>query len=646
MINAFRRWALAGVTVMLGSILSACQTSYPVKLSVPETAIREKASHTPESLWKVPIGGAVIEDITAVGDQGLLLTLRERETTPGNQEIVFLDTDRGQVRWRRRLDAHKGRVAPIMVTRKRILLQLSTEPATSYLALATDTGARSWSTPNLEGVVTASILPEAGTVLISLAGDAGIRLCAYDIQKGELRWERRYDRNGDERLPPAPRAGARDLFVFYRGVERLDGRDGTIRWQRDSPRLGTNSPPPRISGRSVYMVDRDGVFHDLDVRSGKSSWSTRVYAREFQVTNIFPLNERVYLRGKNTGAANRPFRLQGHSRQDGRRLWHYDSHKPLISNLIEHEKRVYGATPKGIMSFGVERGGRYFSNTVTNSGRTYPVRLRRFGNRVVFLGELVIAGVEADTGRTLYRHGFDPIELGLSLTSLDGHIEALRERRKKVSSRDDTLLNASLFAAAQVQRYQNLSNHYSDVASQKFRQSMRASGLEAKLAYGEAQSARIQASMNDSFAQVQRSIAMHTAAFALGNELRRMMRARNLKRTLERQRFRRRIITSAYGKMDSGPYAYRPNRQYVSSERQFLRVSVVHLPTGKMEHTILAPSHGPFGLWTLLDTEKGTVYHNTIGLDPGDYRRSEAAASGGANYLETFLIAQPARMPE
>jgi hypothetical protein len=75
---------------------------------------------------------------------------------------------------------------------------------------------------------------------------------------------------------------------------------------------------------------------------------------------------------------------------------------------------------------------------------------------------------------------------------------------------------------------------------------------------------------------------------------------------------------------------------------------VVHLPTGKRADTILSPHYLSYGLWQIVDFEKGVVCHSNIGMDPSRYELSDSRAYcpyKNAKTVQTFLIAQPVKIP-
>jgi len=81
---------------------------------------------------------------------------------------------------------------------------------------------------------------------------------------------------------------------------------------------------------------------------------------------------------------------------------------------------------------------------------------------------------------------------------------------------------------------------------------------------------------------------------------------------------------------------------------QFVTVSIIHLPSGKLRETYLSPQYLTYGLWNLVDFSKGVVFHHGIGMDPSSYKLSKARMYypyKRARTIENFLIATPLKIP-
>ncbi len=120
------------------------------------------------------------------------------------------------------------------------------------------------------------------------------------------------------------------------------------------------------------------------------------------------------------------------------------------------------------------------------------------------------------------------------------------------------------------------------------------------------------------FAMMQLQTSVNVAIIKLANESR-----------LKRFNFIHRTILSAYDSALIGDYIFRP-----SEEDDVVGVSVVHMPSGKMTFTGLSPQYEVFGLFNIIDPEKGIVYHQGL-------RRSHA----GGSVFENYLLASPITLP-
>lgn len=641
------RVALPGLLV-IG--LAGCPKAFEVKVAVPEQEVRARAAQSPPPNWKVPLEDKFVQQIEFLGRDRLFVTLRSDESEKAEQEAILVDTRTGDVAWRYTPgEERSGSFQSVLLLRERILLQFNEGGTSTLVALDAETGLPTWEITTRAPEHAFLPIPGAGVLaVIELEPDAA-RIEAVRLTDGEHAWRRRYAGSGYQGGAPFPVVTLDGLFTFYQGTERIDGRDGSAVWRREKVVLDRNSPPPQVEGESLYLLDVGGLLHRLSTEEGRAVWVHRMAYEALEINNIHPAESRVYVRGAYGSDVPKPHVTRAFRKSDGEPLWEYDAREPLVSNMIEHDGRVYAATPTSVVALDTTNGGRYFAASVTNSGRTYPVHLRHFDDRVVFIGELIVSAVNARTGREIYTHGFDPVETGISLTTLDAHIEKLEERSREEgdSGLSDDLLDWSEFALEEARQYQNLSNQYSQIASQKWSEYMYyGDGLSADMAYYDSMAARSQATINNAFAEAQSTIAMHMAVQGLNQKLIEAGRAMARERLLAQQRFRRSAILTAYTQMESREYAYRPNLDYDSPTDQFLRLSIIHLPTGRIRHTTLAPPHGPFGLWSVVDFGKGLAYHNSIGMDPAEYRQTEQGSMlDGVRYLETFLISQPVEIP-
>lgn len=300
--------------------------------------------------------------------------------------------------------------------------------------------------------------------------------------------------------------------------------------------------------------------------------------------------------------------LAAYAQADGERRWGRLTPEPTISNLLERDGRLYAASSTTVFCFQVTDGKPGFAVDLTQTGRAFPVRLHLFENRVAFVGELIIAGLDATTGEKAYVHGFTPLSESTSLNGLDQLIPASEYMRAGISSltpQESIFSTIAGLSGAESARYQNLANTYSRQASyhRSMGQSDQAttSAFKANLA---ARSAKWEADL--AFAQ-----SLLGVADTLLKALRIRLWQRHYEDLLGRQQLFRRSILLADQRLDSGVFAGRTHRLLsFSGDGDFATLAVVHLASGQRRDVILSPTYLDYGLWNLVDWERGLVFHH------------------------------------
>jgi hypothetical protein len=110
----------------------------------------------------------------------------------------------------------------------------------------------------------------------------------------------------------------------------------------------------------------------------------------------------------------------------------------------------------------------------------------------------------------------------------------------------------------------------------------------------------------------------------------------------------RKSILASYAQAETAEYVFRPHLAFKDVQDSFSTVSIVHLSSGKRADTVLAPHYLSYGLWQVVDFQKGVVFHCHVGMDPSRYELSQPRAYypyKKARTVNTFLIAQPVRIP-
>lgn len=625
--NSMPRVAAAALLFLVAGCV---ETVFQVPVNVSDQNLRAEAAKGQPVAWKLPLGAGRIDDMAFHAPGRLLVSLRKDQSVAGDQYTMLVDMATGRPLWRYEPADRKGEYSRILTLRDIILYGFNREDKTTLVAVSSKDGTERWATPEMEGPVQFRPVPDEGILLAARSGEGTAIVTAYELGSGAMRWERRFPLPPGNATLPALVTTLGELWVFHGAAEKLSARDGKTIWRRDDIRLGEAEPSPRLTGDSLYLTDERGQVHRLAADTGKTVW-TMAPPAGVTVTNIFPLNDRIYLRGINADGKKYPFIAT--DRRTGRMLWHRITKEPIVSNLLEYKGRVFFATPSAVWSRNLAGGKREFGTIITNSGRNYPVHLKRFGDKIVFIGELIVAAVDATSGEKIYSHGLNPVDLGASMTSLDARLEKLRA--KQAAGPADT----SSGALALADFHSGMSRHYQDMSSRYAKLHD-----EGRISTGQAIG---QMQRNNELARAEARMAMVASVQALGDAIGAMMAEMSLERTIVRQTFLRRSILAAYGGMEDGDYVYRPANDYRSHDNKFTTINVIHLPTGRIRATSLSAPHGDFGLWNLIDFEKGVVYHNGIGLDPAGYQYSgQTSMLDGAEYLNTFLIARPVKIPK
>jgi hypothetical protein len=196
----------------------------------------------------------------------------------------------------------------------------------------------------------------------------------------------------------------------------------------------------------------------------------------------------------------------------------------------------------------------------------------------------------------------------------------------------------SNMASKESERYQNMANSYHNLASAYYRKGEYFQGASADItARNSGMEARNLANINlaASIANLAELWVAYSQQLAIET-------------SIKRQELFRSSILWAYGMGETADYVFRPNLVRRNAEDAYVTLSVIHLSDGRRKDTVLSPQYLGYGLWNLLDLEKGVVYHNGIGMDPAHYHYSAARTLypyGKVQTLENYLIAAPLAIP-
>jgi len=617
-----------------GAVHGQARELYP---ATPDEVITKRAAQQGKPLWQIPLGPALIEDMQVAGPDRLLVSLRKDFPGLPILDTILVDTSKGEVLWRYSRDKLKGQYDCLLILQDLLLFRVDRGKASSLLALDAASGQEKW-TASFKGekVMFIPILA-GGSALAINPGSDSVELTALDLEGGQTVWQRSF-RTAKGAGLPVPRFVGEDLLVSYNGLERLSSKDGKTVFSRPDIVFDGGCPPPQVEDGAIFAAHSGGRMSALDAASGREKWAADLPGG-VGFTNIFPLGGRIYLRGADAVGAHKLLAL---GRSDGRLLWTYSGNEPSISNLIESGGVLYFGTPTSLIALDAGGGRPVFSVLVTTTGRAFPIRIREAGGRIIYIGELVAAAFDARTGSLVYKQGMTPGSGELHLNGLDAATPNLKEELMTGSENPagGQLRRQSSFASAEAARYQNLSLTYRSQANYYWNR-----GDGDSLNYNVA-------SMKQSFtrheAQLQAMTAFVYNVVDLGIMIRQFMITRSIKTAIERQELFRKSILASYAQAETADYVYRPHLLFRDVTDDFSALSIVHLPTGKRSETILSPHYLSYGLWQVVDFDRGVVYHSNIGMDPSRYELSESRRYypyTKARTVHTFLIAQPVKIP-
>jgi len=441
---------------------------------------------------------------------------------------------------------------------------------------------------------------------------------AYGLFDGKFRWERSYKIFSKNGHPPKPLISKDGVLNFMSGVQKLSMTDGSTEWERGYIVLDGRTPPPKRDGNKLLVLDHEGSLHTVDSVTGKAAGSVQL-DKSVMYTNIYPMQDRVFLRGI-IQAENRPpvHIMEVLRKSDWKKLWRYSGKEPAVSNLIEDGRRIYFSTPSKVICLDLATGKEIFTSLASQAGRSFPVQIKKYGKTVIYIGEVIIAGFDAASGKRRWKHGITPLTPQPHLDFFDSFIGRLQERAGSLTKGLRTTRGGSAdYFTQQARISQNLSNQY----------------------YSRS---RIESAYSGAFARLSFLFAMKE----LGDKMR-MNVSKSDQGELKKLEFVRRSLYGAYLSAQDGDYVYRPHL-----EGGFTGLYVVHLPTGKAAFTPLSPDSTGYhestnwnsrGLWNMLDHKRGIVYHHALRISPEKFQE-EVLADDESNY-GVFLVAQPVKIP-
>jgi outer membrane protein assembly factor BamB len=610
--------------------LAGCGIKHVMRPPAPDPVIMKRASRQPQPRWVLPLGPTLVEDMRLLDHDRLLVGLEKNDIfSLHDMDYLLVDTERGNILWR--YECAKDAACRLLLdSADLILFQETKGEEVSLVAVDAKNGITAWSSDVGSGKV--AIVPDAaGDRIIAVNEDEKNTMSsAFHLKTGEKLWQRKFSSGSG--IPPIIAEEA--MWLFSSGVECISLKDGATRWIRTDLQPVGEGPPPQLDGNMLVIFPAGNTLTALNAGTGKSLWSMALPA-DGQYTNIYPYGGRIYLRGV-TKEAGRRFKLYAVDAATRKLLWTYGGAEPSVSNLIESGGRLYFGTATSLTAVDVSSGKELFSSAVSTAGRAYPVHIRKIDKKVIFIGELAVAAYDAATGRQVYRHGMTPISNDAYLGGLDASLAHLKETAAKRQPESPSG-GITRMAAAESARYQNAANSYHKLERNYY----------SKGDYYGSQSAGIQADLNRAQARNMATVSFASALSDLAVTLFMRSIEKSMEGVMRKQQQARSSLLLSCGLAETAEYVYRPHLVRRSAEDAFANVSVVRLRDGKRKDFVLSPQYGLYGLWNIIDFEKGVVYHHGIGMDPARYRYSEQSLIPFVKMqtIDSHLIAAPMDIP-
>lgn len=610
-------------------------------------------------LWQLPLAGALVENMQLLTPDRLLVALRADATGTPNRAILLVNTRKGIELWRHEREAKQARWDLVLADSVGLVYRVDDGRRPKLLALDARDGREAWSVPMAAGAVPLADRSR-GTLLVIEAERSRVTLRSLAFADGSERWRRAI---------PVTRAGAartRPLFVdgdvvqLVAGVERLAGADGHAVWTRADLVVPDGAPDARLDGDALFAVVAGGTLAELDATSGATRRSVALPAGvDWDAIEI--ADTRVYARGLRADGG--PV-LAAVERASGTVAWAHECEAPPMSNVVELGDRVYVATSGRVLALDARTGASLGNWEATNASRPYPVHLRQVNGRIVFIGELMVAGFDASTGAKLWSRGWSPISNSASLVALDASLPFLRGELAELSGRKKSAAKTgedASYARVESARFANMAADYSRRADALSASIARTPGtsqnersiarlgvsIERQSAIG-ARSAEI--SLMRMNQRLDRAMSMMNFQFALMDLAASIERAKviaGVRTALDRQLLFRNAVLGGYAGMEDAAHVYRPGME-MGAGGGYVGVTVVGLASGKASTEFLSPLYREYGLWNVVDFERGVVYHDGIGLEPSLHQLLPARDVGGgsARIVGNYVIAAPIRIPD
>ncbi|WP_435624858.1 PQQ-binding-like beta-propeller repeat protein [Flagellimonas sp.] len=578
-------------------------------------------------LFQLPLGHQLLESMQRVGDNKLLLGLKENSPQLRSSAYTVIDSKSGQITWQ--YTCQKGDYRIFWTSDSYIVLKREDKKKTSFIALDLNTGDLIWE-KGYSSAKTAFAIESDSESLITYSSQKGVvTLSVFSLKSGASLWKTQIETTWTN--PPFVLLDGRQAFVFSNTISVVNADSGKVSITLNPENIGEISPLiPSFDASHLFFIDSQNLLYSIDKQNGETQWEIQL-PKAIIPTNITSQTNHLYIRGED---ADSNFHLVSVSKESGDIRWDSKQSETLTSNFIESDDFLFFASPSTLYGVNSQTGKTLFTKSVTQTGRSFPISLREVNEQIIFIGELVIAGYDKNTGKLKYKHGFSPIHVNLHYNGLDSSLPKLKEDLEGLQNYENS--GVTQMASNQQAYYQKMSNkNYSDYL--KYR-SQKQPGADYK-----ANMARYRSGLYSNMARMQAGISMSFAILELGSALEQLLKANATQAEIRKQEYYRKTILDVYTSALSENYVFRPNLKYYATDDQYVCVSLINLETGKKKNHLLSPQYLEYGLWNLVDFEKGIIYHHGVGMDPKKYKISKSRRTTLVKFktVETFLVAQP-----
>ena len=596
--------------------------------------------------WKTISGIYPLIDMRFIAPHRLLLT-QEINVSKLAQTPTLVNTRSGAEVWRYQPEGWELDHCTLVAAFSDLVVISESNPRnglTTLAAISSETGKQLWFVQynNKKRSFQFLPVPAEGVILVVELEKKKATLRGLELKSGQEKWNQtiKIQKGGH---PTQPLTTPQGIWNFYGHTSRIDPADGKTLWQRKDIVPDNLSPPAKLQNNKLHLVDKEKTLHILDPVTGDSILTAPLDGKA-RYTNIYPDDKHLYLRGRDADGA---WFLAQHDGQSGKSIWKYSSTQATVSNLIEEDNRLYVATAAKVLCLDSTTGREIFSASATLTGQSFPVRLRKYGNTVVYIGELVIAGFDAKTGKTVYKAGMTPVSQEMHLDAVDNWMSVLQNRIGKLSkaiwfSGAGALGDA--FGAMSVNS-QNLSNSYSNKASNYRLRAGRSYNPSSSSDSWKSASSQAQSQMNSTFAMIEAQLSFFFTMEGMKNAMLSRSIARDQKEVNRLHRIRKRIL-AACSASESDDYVWRTH-----VEGDWIGLNLVHLPTGRTTFTPYSPfikkefvqytNYNEYTLWNLVDVETGLVYHKAMRIGGANLQKNNKP--GMSNYT-IRLVAEKVKM--